>query len=134
MKFKDPYSIVCSTCGVGSKLPVKELLARQAKCPSCGQLLTDVNDRMHAALDKWSDHVAAIVLTVQLEEQNSGLRYDDAVLDLTASSYSKVRRDLRPTNRRQLLSRTQPVLFLRAALGTNSASDRTPHQAGTLWF
>lgn len=81
MKFKDPYSIVCSTCGVGSKLPVKELLARQARCPSCEQLLTDVSDRMHAALDKWSDYVAAIVLTVQLEEQNPGLRYDDAVLE-----------------------------------------------------
>jgi hypothetical protein len=36
---------------------------------------------MHAALDKWSDYVAAIVLTVQLEEQNPGLRYDDAILE-----------------------------------------------------
>lgn len=81
MKFNDPYSIVCSTCGVGSKLPVKELLARQARCPSCGQVLTDVSDGMHAALDKWSDYVAAIVLTVQLEEQNPGFRYDDAVLE-----------------------------------------------------
>lgn len=53
---------------------------------------------------------------------------------VTASSYAKVRRDLPPTNRRQLRPRTQPVLFLRAALETNSASDRAPNQAGKLWF
>jgi len=82
MKFNDPYSIVCSTCGVGSKLPVKELLARQARCPSCGQVLTDVSDGMHAALDKWSDYVAAIVLTVQLEEQNPGFRYDEVLVNI----------------------------------------------------
>ena len=80
MKFKDPYSIVCSTCGIGSKLPVKELLARQARCPSCGQLLTDVSDRMYAALDMWSDYVAAIVLTIQIEEQYPG------VFDMTMPS------------------------------------------------
>ena len=81
MKFKDPYSIVCSTCGVGSNLPVKELLARQAKCPSCGRLLTDISDRMHATLDKLSDYVAAIVLAIRLEEQNPDLRYDNAILE-----------------------------------------------------
>jgi hypothetical protein len=85
MKFKDPYSIVCSTCGIGSKLPVKELLARQARCPSCGQLLTDVSDRMYAALEMWSDYVAAIVLTIQIEEQNPGLRYDNAILEIIHS-------------------------------------------------
>jgi hypothetical protein len=51
---------------------------------------------------------------------------------LTASSYAKVRRGWRATNRRQLLSRTQQALFLRAALGTHPASDRRPNQAGTL--
>ena len=36
---------------------------------------------MHTALDKWTDYVAAIVLTIRLEEQNPSLRYDNAILE-----------------------------------------------------
>jgi hypothetical protein len=80
MKFKDPHPIVCNTCGVSSKLPVKDLLARQARCPGCGRLLTDISDGMHALLDEGSGFVAAMFLTIRLEEQNPGLRYDEAIL------------------------------------------------------
>jgi hypothetical protein len=81
MKFKDPASVVCPACGTVSKFSVKDLLARQALCPSCGRLQIETSERMLGALNHWADYVAAIVLTIELEEQYPGVRFDDAVLE-----------------------------------------------------
>src|SRR5262245_19372188 len=47
----------------------------------------------------------------------------EVLANFTASSCAKVRRDWRATNRRQLLSRTQPMSRLLAILGRHQASD-----------
>lgn len=89
-KYKDPATVTCAECAARSSQRVADLLALKATCPNCHGSLMQVDLNMRNGLDEWATFVAAMLMTLRLEERLETKFTDDevyrvkALRDLTA--------------------------------------------------
>jgi hypothetical protein len=81
MKFADPQSVTCSGCGKAGQYPVKSLLALEATCSACDNSLADAGGQMHRLLQKVYNFVIAVRLTLEIEDLDKEIVFDDAELE-----------------------------------------------------
>lgn len=81
LKFKDPAQVRCPACGHTSQYSVDDLLARRAKCSSCGHLLAEMSESMHRMLDTWKEFVIVAHLALEIERQGTSLHFDGTVIE-----------------------------------------------------
>jgi hypothetical protein len=69
MRFLDPMPCLCTSCGVKSALPVRDLLALTAVCPDCQGSFRDTGLSMRRTMDDASAFIKAIAILMHVEEQ-----------------------------------------------------------------
>ena len=79
MRFQDPHTCVCSRCQAEDTFPVRDLLALTAKCPHCGNSLTDTGLRMRALIDETATFFEAITIIMRVEKLLNITIPDEAV-------------------------------------------------------
>src|SRR5437016_4248638 len=69
MRFLDPSPCRCTSCGLESALPVRDLLALTARCPNCDASFREIGLGMRRTTDEWSTFYKAIVILMRVEEE-----------------------------------------------------------------
>jgi hypothetical protein len=67
MRFANPLSVECPTCGTVSNPKPRDLVALEARC-SCGASLEKIGREMRAELTNWNAYVARIELALGIEK------------------------------------------------------------------
>jgi predicted RNA-binding Zn-ribbon protein involved in translation (DUF1610 family) len=81
MRFADPLLFSCTSCGVESALPVRELMALAGCCPNCGASLRDLGLSMRRLADEAATFFDAVMILMHIEE-----RFGIIILDQTVEA------------------------------------------------
>jgi len=80
MRFADPLSVVCSSCGKEGSYAPRDLVALRSRCLHCSSSLESIGQEMRGHLSDWSGYLAKIDLAIALERVSS-LEIPDAELE-----------------------------------------------------
>ena len=109
MKFKDPQEIHCVSCGVESAIPVRDLLALTAHCPSCHASFSEIGLSMRRTVDEVSAGVKAITIIMHVEEQ-LGVTFPDEPFEAVCDGNELTLDDLAAAVRQSVSSDIHPLV------------------------
>src|SRR5687767_9147878 len=80
MRFANPLSVVCPSCGKEDGYAPRDLVALRARCRHCSASLEAVGREMRAGLSSWSGYQAKMDMVLALEDV-CGIEATDADLE-----------------------------------------------------
>jgi hypothetical protein len=84
MKFHNPTTCRCAACGAEAQLPVSQLLALTADCPTCGASLSDIGLRMRDGAYEWATFFNAMRIILEAKHQLSITIPDESIEEVCA--------------------------------------------------
>jgi hypothetical protein len=67
MRFANPLSVVCPSCGKEGSYAPRDLVALRSRCQQCSSSLETIGLELRADLSSWSGYLAKIGMTIELE-------------------------------------------------------------------
>lgn len=67
MRYANPLSVVCPSCGKEGGYAPGDLVALRSRCQHCSSSLESIGLEMRADLSSWSGYLAKMDLTIELE-------------------------------------------------------------------
>ena len=90
MRFADPLSVTCPSCGKNGSYAPRDLVALRSRCRYCSSSLESVGREMRVQLSNWSAYLAKIHLAIDLERVLA-IDVSDADLDAMKTPLDLIR-------------------------------------------